>query len=103
MTELRATAAAPLLRLLERLLPVPILLAVLHPVAWVRALVHRGLKGPTGQPTRPVWLPGDAPFHPPLLDRLPVMGDALEVDGWQLEVIEVKERRVNRLLLKPLA
>lgn len=38
-----------------------------------------------------------------LLDRLPVMGDALEVDGWQLEVIEVKERRVNRLLLKPLA
>ncbi|MDA8482111.1 TerC family protein [Pseudomonas resinovorans] len=38
-----------------------------------------------------------------LLDRLPVTGDALEVEGWQLEVIEVKERRVNRLLLKPLA
>ncbi|MDT4851935.1 hypothetical protein FQZ97_861450 [compost metagenome] len=38
-----------------------------------------------------------------LLDRLPVTGDALEVEGWQLEVIEVKERRVNRLFLKPLA
>ncbi|MCO6059539.1 TerC family protein [Pseudomonas sp. MOB-449] len=38
-----------------------------------------------------------------LLDRLPVIGDALEVEGWQLQVIEVKERRVNRLLLKPLA
>ncbi|MNE26437.1 Hemolysin C [compost metagenome] len=37
-----------------------------------------------------------------LLDRLPVTGDALEVEGWKLEVIEVKERRVNRLLLKPL-
>ncbi|WP_342244896.1 TerC family protein [Pseudomonas sp. OTU5201] len=38
-----------------------------------------------------------------LLDRLPVTGDALEVEGWQLEVIEVKERRVNRLLLKPIS
>ncbi|AYF88468.1 TerC family protein [Pseudomonas sp. JS3066] len=37
-----------------------------------------------------------------LLDRLPVIGDSLEVAGWQLQVIEVKERRVNRLLLKPL-
>ncbi|UCO99027.1 TerC family protein [Metapseudomonas lalkuanensis] len=38
-----------------------------------------------------------------LLDRLPVRGDALEVEGWQLEVIEVKERRVNRLFLRPIA
>ncbi|MGQ7815660.1 TerC family protein [Metapseudomonas furukawaii] len=36
-----------------------------------------------------------------LLDRLPAKGDALEVEGWKLEVIEVKERRVNRLLLTP--
>ncbi|WP_165670058.1 TerC family protein [Metapseudomonas otitidis] len=36
-----------------------------------------------------------------LLDRLPVVGDELEVEGWRLEVIEVKERRVNRLLLEP--
>lgn len=36
-----------------------------------------------------------------LLDRLPVIGDALEFAGWQLRVIEVKERRVSRLLLKP--
>ncbi|GLZ84094.1 hypothetical protein Pres01_01450 [Metapseudomonas resinovorans] len=38
-----------------------------------------------------------------LLDRLPVIGDSLEVEGWQLEVIEVRERRVNRLFLKPMA
>lgn len=37
-----------------------------------------------------------------LLDRLPVTGDSLEFAGWQLQVIEVKERRVNRLFLKPL-
>lgn len=36
-----------------------------------------------------------------LLDRLPMIGDALEFAGWQLRVIEVKERRVSRLLLKP--
>jgi CBS domain containing-hemolysin-like protein len=36
-----------------------------------------------------------------LLDRLPVIGDVLEFAGWQLRVIEVKERRVSRLLLKP--
>lgn len=36
-----------------------------------------------------------------LLDRLPVIGDALEFAGWRLRVIEVKERRVSRLLLVP--
>lgn len=36
-----------------------------------------------------------------LLDRLPAIGDVLEFAGWQLRVIEVKERRVSRLLLKP--
>ncbi|MBT8769038.1 TerC family protein [Metapseudomonas boanensis] len=38
-----------------------------------------------------------------LLDRLPVIGDSLEFDGWQLQVVEVKERRVNRLILRPLS
>ncbi|MCY1447437.1 Transporter associated domain protein [compost metagenome] len=37
-----------------------------------------------------------------LLDRLPATGDSLEFAGWHLQVIEVKERRVNRLFLKPL-
>lgn len=36
-----------------------------------------------------------------LLDRLPAVGDAVEFAGWQLRVIEVKERRVSRLLLTP--
>ena len=36
-----------------------------------------------------------------LLDRLPMVGDSLEFADWQLSVIEVKERRINRLLLKP--
>ncbi|WP_435634480.1 TerC family protein [Pseudomonas solani] len=36
-----------------------------------------------------------------LLDRLPMVGDRLEVEGWELQVTEVRERRVNRLLLRP--
>ncbi|MCC6074296.1 transporter associated domain-containing protein [Pseudomonas sp. GCM10022188] len=36
-----------------------------------------------------------------LLDRLPAIGDVLEFAGWRLRVIEVKERRVSRLLLTP--
>jgi len=38
-----------------------------------------------------------------LLDRLPVIGDRLEWQGWSLEVIAVEERRVTRVLLKRLA
>jgi len=38
-----------------------------------------------------------------LLDRLPLKGDQAEYAGWQLTVIEVKDRRVARLLLKPAA
>ncbi|MBM7061484.1 TerC family protein [Pseudomonas sp. UL073] len=37
-----------------------------------------------------------------LLDRLPLIGDRLEHAGWRLTVVEVKERRVARLLLQPL-
>lgn len=37
-----------------------------------------------------------------LLDRLPVIGDRLEWQGWSLEVIAVEERRVTRVLLKRL-
>ncbi|SDF47957.1 TerC family protein [Phytopseudomonas seleniipraecipitans] len=35
-----------------------------------------------------------------LLDRLPLIGDKVEYLGWELTVIEVKERRVTRVLLK---
>ncbi len=36
-----------------------------------------------------------------LLDRLPAVGDEVQFAGWQLRVDEVRERRVNRLLLTP--
>ncbi len=36
-----------------------------------------------------------------LLDRLPVSGDRLEYAGWQLRVLEVKDRRIARLELRP--
>jgi CBS domain containing-hemolysin-like protein len=35
-----------------------------------------------------------------LLDRLPMMGDRLEYEGWQLTVKAVEERRVTRVLLE---
>ncbi|MGE8363008.1 TerC family protein [Pseudomonas sp.] len=38
-----------------------------------------------------------------LLDRLPLIGDQVEYAEWSLTVIEVKERRVAKLLLKPKA
>ncbi|MNO00024.1 K(+)/H(+) antiporter NhaP2 [compost metagenome] len=36
-----------------------------------------------------------------LLDRLPVIGDTLTWEGWNLTVVEVEERRVTRVLLSP--
>lgn len=38
-----------------------------------------------------------------LLDRLPMIGDQVEYADWRLTVTEVKDRRVAKLLLKPLA
>jgi CBS domain containing-hemolysin-like protein len=38
-----------------------------------------------------------------LLDRLPVIGDQVEYADWRMTVTEVKDRRVAKLLLKPLA
>jgi CBS domain containing-hemolysin-like protein len=35
-----------------------------------------------------------------LLDRLPVIGDELQWEGWTLRVVEVQERRVTRVLLR---
>ena len=35
-----------------------------------------------------------------LLDRLPVIGDRLQWQGWSLQVMAVEERRVTRVLLK---
>ena len=34
-----------------------------------------------------------------LLDRLPMIGDTLEWEGWKLTVVEVEERRVTRVLI----
>jgi len=36
------------------------------------------------------------------LDRLPIIGDQIEYAGWKLIVVEVKDRRVAKMLLKPL-
>lgn len=36
-----------------------------------------------------------------LLDRLPVVGDSLEHEGWRLTVAAVEERRVTQVLLQP--
>lgn len=35
-----------------------------------------------------------------LLDRLPVIGDRLEYEGWNLHVVAVEERRVSQVLLQ---
>ncbi|MFO2463068.1 TerC family protein [Pseudomonas sp. 15FMM2] len=37
-----------------------------------------------------------------LLDRLPVVGDSLEYEGWRLKVAAVEERRVTQVFLVPL-
>ena len=34
-----------------------------------------------------------------LLDRLPVIGDSLTWEGWNLTVVEVEDRRVKKVLL----
>ena len=36
-----------------------------------------------------------------LLDRLPIIGDQLQWQGWTLQVVAVEERRVTRVLLRP--
>jgi CBS domain containing-hemolysin-like protein len=35
-----------------------------------------------------------------LLDRLPVIGDELQWEGWHMKVVQVQERRVTRVLLR---
>ncbi|MFK3795898.1 MULTISPECIES: TerC family protein [unclassified Pseudomonas] len=35
-----------------------------------------------------------------LLDRLPVVGDQVQCDGWDLKVVQVQERRVTQVLLR---
>ena len=53
MNNLRARLFTPVLRGLERVLPAPVYCGLLYPVAWVRALIHRGIKGrpPIAWPT----------------------------------------------------
>ncbi|MNR60129.1 Transporter associated domain protein [compost metagenome] len=36
-----------------------------------------------------------------VLDRLPMIGDSHEWEGWRLTVMAVEERRVTRVLLAP--
>jgi len=84
VNNLRARLAAPVLRGLERVLPAPVYCGALYPVAWARALIHRGIKGrppivwpaglgggPTGRalalPRLPVYLNRTFEFLP---DRL---------------------------------
>jgi hypothetical protein len=89
--EVRATAFAPLVRCLDRWLPVPLLLGVVYPVAGMRALVHRLWKGACRPVQRPAWLPASHPFNPRFLDRLPVylnriiefLPDRLHQPKWQ--------------------
>lgn len=38
-----------------------------------------------------------------LLDRLPVVGDCLQWNGWQMTVVAVEERRVREVRLRPSA
>jgi CBS domain containing-hemolysin-like protein len=38
-----------------------------------------------------------------LLDRLPVIGDELQWEGWSIQVVEVQERRVTRVKLRSLS
>jgi CBS domain containing-hemolysin-like protein len=38
-----------------------------------------------------------------LLDRLPMVGDSLEHEGWRLTVAAVEERRVTQVLMVPMA
>lgn len=91
MKEVRATAFAPLVRCLDRWLPVPLLLGAVYPVAGIRALVHRLWKGARSPVQRPAWLPPSEPFHPRFLDRLPVylnriiefLPDRLHQPKWQ--------------------
>ncbi len=44
--------------------------------------------------------PGDIGGLISLLDRLPLIGDRLHWQGWSLTVVEVKERRVTRVLMR---
>lgn len=70
MKEVRVTVFEPWVRLLERLLPVPVLLAFFHSLAATRALVSRLVKGPRALNHRPPWLHPSDPFRPRFLDRL---------------------------------
>jgi lauroyl/myristoyl acyltransferase len=47
VNNLRARLFAPVLRGLEKILPAPVYCGALYPVAWARALIHRGVSGRT--------------------------------------------------------
>lgn len=55
--------------MLERLLPMPMLLGCFSFIAGARALASRLFKGNRSLQLRPPWLPAEAPFRAPFLDR----------------------------------
>jgi len=66
----RALLFVPLVRLLERLLPVPALLAIFLPLAAWRALSSWVLKKEHRLEQRPAWLRAEDPFQPSVFNRL---------------------------------
>lgn len=66
----RALLFAPLVRLLERLLPVPALLAIFLPLAALRALSSWLLRKDHRMDHRPAWLRAEDSFQPSVFGRL---------------------------------
>ncbi|HMO65163.1 MAG TPA: hypothetical protein PKE47_08085 [Verrucomicrobiota bacterium] len=86
--ERRASLAVPLIRLLERALPLPVLLGLCGPVAWLRAAVFRLAKGRPRPLPRPDWLGCPRAFRPArlpvYLDRvLEALPDRLALPAWR--------------------
>jgi len=71
VSQLRASLFAPVLRGLERVLPVPLYCGTLYTIAWVRALIHRINKGRPSV-AWPAGLAGLRPVQTRALPRLPV-------------------------------
>lgn len=86
--ERRASLAVPLIRLLERALPLPVLLGTCWVVAGLRAAVFRLTKGRPRPLPQPVWLPGPHDLRyrrrPIYLDRvLEALPDRLAQPAWR--------------------
>ncbi len=83
MAELRSNLSAPLLRGLESLLPVSVLLTVLYPIAFVRAVIHQLYKRPN-----PLQLP-------PIMDSRPPRARLLRLSMYLNRMFEFIPDRMN--------